>query len=65
MAGVTEMNIKWQIENAITDKEIGSCALWCDTEALISPKDNICMYCNLSVDGTSFCTCFNLGDVLK
>ena len=65
MAGVTEMNIKWKIENVIADKEIGSCALRCDTEALISLKDSICTYCSSQVEGTSSCTCFNLGNVLK
>lgn len=59
------MNIKWKLENAIADKEIGSRALRCDTEALIATKDNICTYCNSQAKGTSYCTCFNLGNVLK
>lgn len=59
------MSIKWRIENVIADKEIGSRALRCDTEALIAPKDSVCTYCNSQVEGTSFCTCFNLGNVLK
>lgn len=58
------MKIKWKIENVIADMEIGSLALRCDTEALISPKDSICTYCPLNVD-ENYCNCFDLGNVLK